>query len=179
MSLPAPVETLWNDLEAVRGEILAEVKGLSQAQADWRPAEAEWSVGEILHHLTLAEVATGKLTSKLLKDAGPTASPFPADAAGLRAFPVVSIGGAQAPASVLPEHGHPVDELIATMVATRDRSRHSIERVAAVDPRSLTWAHPRFGELDLWQWWQLQARHDGDHLGQLRAVKAADGFPHQ
>ena len=46
-------------------EILKETEGLSQTQADWRPAEQEWSVGEILHHLTLAEVGTGKLTSKL------------------------------------------------------------------------------------------------------------------
>ena len=31
----------------------------------------------------------------------------------------------------------------------------------------------------LWneQWWQLQARHDGIHLAQIRDVKRAPGFP--
>ena len=79
MPLPAPVEALWNDMENVRAQLLKEVEGLSQVQADWRPADDEWSVGEILHHLTLAEVGTGKLTSKLLRDALQPLPPFPAD----------------------------------------------------------------------------------------------------
>jgi uncharacterized protein DUF1569 len=39
------------------------------------------------------------------------------------------------------------------------------------------WPHPLFGELNLAQWWMLQAHHDADHLQQLRAVKTAAGFP--
>jgi len=31
--------------------------------------------------------------------------------------------------------------------------------------------------MDLSQWWQLHVRHEADHLQQLRAVKAASGFP--
>ena len=69
MAWPAPVESLWNDLESVRAQLLKEAEALSQAQADWRPAEGEWSIGEILHHVMLAEVGTSKLTSKLLRDA--------------------------------------------------------------------------------------------------------------
>ena len=65
MAWPAPLEALWNDMESVRAELLKETEGLSQAQSVWRPREEDWSVGEILHHLTLAEVGTGKLTSKL------------------------------------------------------------------------------------------------------------------
>ena len=45
MSLPEPVERLWRELESVRAEILEEAEGLSQAQADWKPADKEWSVG--------------------------------------------------------------------------------------------------------------------------------------
>jgi hypothetical protein len=63
------------------------------------------------------------------------------------------------------------------MKAARERSRQSIERLGAVDPRPLTFSHPRLGALDLAQWWMLQAWHDGVHLEQLRAVKAAPGFP--
>jgi hypothetical protein len=46
-----------------------------------------------------------------------------------------------------------------------------------VDPRPLTFPHPRLGALDLAQWWTLQAWHDGIHLEQLRGVKSAPGFP--
>jgi hypothetical protein len=81
MALPEPVTRLWDELQAVRAQVLREAEGLSQAQADWKPGEKDWSVGEIIDHLTIAEVATGKLTSKLTKeaDAAGSAGSFPAD----------------------------------------------------------------------------------------------------
>lgn len=177
MPLPTPVELLWDELQAIRGEILDEIEGLSQAQLDWRPSERDWSVGEIIHHLTLAEVSTGKLTSKLFKEAGASLSPFPADLTAFAPLPPWPPGPAEAPPVVRPESGHQRTELFSTFKATRERSRQSVERLATADPRLLTWSHVRLGQLDLAQWWMLQAYHDADHLRQLRAVKAAPGFP--
>jgi hypothetical protein len=177
MTLPPAVDALWNELQTVRALILNEVEGLSQSQADWRPSDRDWSVGELIHHLTLAEVSTGKLTSKLLKEAGDSSTPFPAGLTGFAPLPQRTPGPAEAPPMVRPEHGHRVDELLGTFRQARERSRQSIERLATVDPRELSWPHPIFGDLDLAQWWMLQAYHDADHLKQLRAVKAAPGFP--
>jgi hypothetical protein len=177
MSLPRPVEALWNELEAVRGRVLAEVDGLSQAQADWRPAPTEWSVGEIVDHLTLAEINTGKLTTKLTREAEGTPAPFPAALAGFTPLPSWPPGPAEAPPVVRPAGGKPIAELLGTMRATRARSRQSIEKLGTLDPRQLTFKHFRLGDLDLAQWWQLQAQHDSTHLEQIRAVKAAPGFP--
>ena len=179
MSLPKPVEALWSELQAVRAQVLAEAEGLSQRQADWKPDEKEWSVGEVVHHLTIAEIATGKLTTKLSREAeaAGTLAPFPMDLVDFKPMPAVPIGPAEAPPVVWPEHGKPIGELIAVMKATRERSRQSIERLATLDPRQLTWKHFRLGELDLAQWWRLQANHDGIHLAQIRDVKRASGFP--
>lgn len=177
MSLPPPVEALWSDLQSVRAEILKEVEGLSAEQAAWRPREGEWSIGEILHHLTLAEVATGKLTSKLLKESAGSTGPFPADLRAFAPLPRAGDGPREAPPAVRPERGRDLGELVASIVAARARSRESVERLAGVDPRPLRWRHPALGELDLAQWWVLQAWHDADHLQQLRAVKAEPGFP--
>ena len=177
MPLPAPVEALWNDLQSVRAQVLKEVERMSQVQADWRPSDTDWSAGEIIHHLTLAEVGTGKVTSKVLKDAGETVKPFPADLKGFTPIATPSGGRAEAPQGVWPERGKPFALLVGEMTAARERSRQTIERLAAVDPRPLTFSHPRLGSLDLAQWWMLQGWHDGVHLEQLRAVKAAPGFP--
>lgn len=176
MALPAPLETIWNDLESVRAQTLKETEALSQTQADWQPADGEWSIGEILHHVMLAEVGTSKLTSKLLRDARPPLPSFPGD---LRAFTPLPPppGPAKAPEVVYPERGHQIERLLADLATTRERSRQAIERVAAVDPRAFTWRHFTLGELDLAQWWLLHVRHETDHLQQLRAVKAAAGFP--
>jgi hypothetical protein len=89
MSLPKPVEALWTELQAVRAEVLTEAEGLSQRQADWKPSEEEWSVGEVVHHLTIAEIATGKLTTKLTREAeaARALAPFPVDLAAFRSLP--------------------------------------------------------------------------------------------
>jgi hypothetical protein len=177
MPLPAPVEALWNELQSARALLLKEIEGLSQTQADWRKGDQDWSIGEIVHHLTLAEVGTGKVTSKVLKDAGDAVKPFPADLRGFTPLTTPSGGRGEAPPAVWPERGKPLAGLVADMKAARERSRQSIERVGAVDPRPLTFPHPRLGPLDLAQWWMLQAWHDGIHLEQLRGVKAEPGFP--
>jgi len=177
MAWPAPVEALWNDMESVRAQLLKEAEGLSPAQSDWRPSPDEWSVGEILHHLTLAEVGTGKLTSKLLRDAPQLLPPFPSDLAAFAPVPPPPPGRAQAPEVVYPERGHSLERLIADLKTIRERSRQSVERLATVDPRGLRWRHVALGEMDLAQWWLLHVRHETDHLQQLRDVKAATGFP--
>lgn len=179
MSLPPAIEAIWNTLEAVRLEVLQEVDRLSQAQADWRPTDSDWSVGEIVHHLTLAEVATGKLTSKLLKDAGASLLPYPTGLARFKPLPSRPPGPAEAPPVVRPEQGHPIGQLLTDMRAARERSRQSVERLGTIDPRPLTFRHFALGELDLAQWWLLQARHDQDHLEQLRRVRTSPGFPTQ
>jgi len=178
MVFPEAVTTLWTDLEAARAEVLAEVDGISQAQADWKPGEKDWSLGEIVHHLTVAEIATGKLTTKLTREAeaAGTLAALPADLA-FKPMPPMPPGPAEAPAVVWPQHGKPIAELLAEMRAVRARSRQSIEKLATLDPRPLVFKHFRFGDLDLSQWWQLQADHDRIHLAQLRDVKATRGFP--
>lgn len=178
MAMPPAIEAIWNTLEAVRGEVLEEVDGLSQAQSEWRPSETNWSVGEIVHHLTLAEVATGKLTSKLTKDTGSGLPPFPAGL--IRFAPLPPWPGdvaPEAPPVVRPEQAQPINRLLADMRAARERSRQSVERLGTIDPRPLRFPHFALGDLDLAQWWLLQAQHDANHLEQLRRVKASPGFP--
>jgi hypothetical protein len=179
MPLPPPIERLWDELERVRANVLREVDRLSQRQADWRPGEREWSIGELIDHVTLAEVATSKLTSKLLKEmqAGGAAAVFPHDLAEFAPPPPFPADPTEAPPVVRPEHGKPFGELLAAMRAARARSRESLERLAGCDPRRLSFKHFRLGDLDLGQWWRLQAAHEASHLQQMRDVKAAPGFP--
>jgi hypothetical protein len=177
MALPAPYEKLWSQLESVRADVLREAHGLTQAQADWKPAPEEWSVGEILDHLAVVEVSFGKLSSKLLRDAGERPAPYPADLASFAPLPPFPPGPRIAPQGVWPSGGKPVADLVSTLGAVRARSRETLERVGSVDPRPLRWKHPAGIELDLSQVWQMQAAHDGDHLQQIRGVKASAGFP--
>ncbi len=48
-------ERLVNHLQKTRQFLLDEVAGLSEAQANFKPAEDRWSVAECVEHITLAE----------------------------------------------------------------------------------------------------------------------------
>ena len=179
MSWPKAVDALWRELEDARAELLREVEEVSQHQSEWRPASNEWSIGEVIDHLTVAEVATGKLTTKLTREAAAGAAPavFPHDVTEFAALPIPASASANAPESVWPAHGKPIAELIETLKATRARSRQSFDRLAACDPRALRFKHFRLGDLDLAQWWRLAADHDRVHLAQVRDIKRAPGYP--
>ncbi len=109
--------------------------------------------------------------------AGGAPAVFPHDVAAFAALPPFPPGPMEAPPVVRPEHGKPYPALLADMKAARGRSRQSIERLATCDPRTLSFKHFHLGDLDLAQWWMLQTQHDRVHLGQIRAVKGAAGFP--
>jgi hypothetical protein len=177
MTLPVALAAIAQDLDATRAEVLRETETLSQAQADRRPSQNDWSVGEILHHLTLAEITTGKLTSKLLKDTGGAVSEYPSDVTAFAPLPPWPSGPREAPPLVRPDKGHPIAQLLQDIRAARARSHQSLERLATVDPRTFTWRHFALGEIDLVQWWMLTAHHDRDHLQQIRRIKKTPGFP--
>lgn len=166
-------------MQAPRAELLHEVEGLGQPQADWRPAEGEWSIGEVLDHLTLAENATGRLTTKLTREAeaAGTLAPYPGDFVEVAPLPPWPPGPIDAPEAVRPAPGKPIGELVVAMRATRERSWQSLERLGTLDARPLRFRHARLGDLDLGQWWRLQAEHDRIHLEQVRAIKRSPGFP--
>ena len=148
------------DLEAVRADVLPKCEGLSQAQADWKPGEKDWSVGEIVHHLTIAEIATGKLTTKLTREAeaAGTLKPFPADLRAFARWSPTPRRDAEAPPVVWPEHGKPIGD------ARRRHEGHAraeppVDREArrpSIRARSCS-STSALGDLDLSQWWQLQA----------------------
>ena len=177
--LPTALEKIWRELEAVRAPVLKEAEGLSQRQTEWRPSEREWSVGELIHHLTLAEIATGKLISRLMKEGGEQELllPYPTGLVEFEPLPLSPPGPAEAPPVVRPEHGREIGGLIEEMKATRIRTRQNVERLATVDPRPLTYRHFQLGELHLAQWVALQGYHDWIHLAQIREVKASSLFP--
>src|SRR5262245_33237940 len=107
MALPKAVAELWDELQAVRAQVLQEAERLSQAQADWKPSEKDWSVGEIVDHITVAEVATGKLTTKLTREAAGALGAFPADLTAFAPLPPVPPAPMDAPPVGLPRQGKP------------------------------------------------------------------------
>src|SRR5262249_60333460 len=107
--------------------------------------------GGVVDPRALAEVVTGKLTTRPARGApaAGAAGGFPADLTAFTPFPASPPGDAEAPEVVWPARGKPFAELLATMRATRERSRQSIEKVAAPDPPPLPFQPFPFGRRGL------------------------------
>ncbi|MFQ5946971.1 MAG: DinB family protein [Anaerolineae bacterium] len=181
--LPPALHRISDDVETMRARVLGEVAGLSQRQSDWNPTSKEWSVGEALHHLVLAEGIGGKLITVTLKGAAEQGAlpPYPQEAEKFEWTPPTPDDRwmVQAPEPAAPTSGQPIDELRKAMAQQAEWTRKVLERLTGVDPRAYTARHPIIGDMNLAQWCQFAAYHMGVHLRQIQEIKGAAGFPGQ
>src|SRR5256885_11481610 len=69
MELSKKLQEIVDAISKSRQALLDTVSGLSEAQLDYKTAEGQWSISDILHHLALTDEANAKLTSRMLKQA--------------------------------------------------------------------------------------------------------------
>jgi hypothetical protein len=179
--LPRALRAIADELERRRAQVLDEVEGLSQRQADWRPAHDQWSVGEVLHHLVIAEGIAGKMVSVALKrvaDAG-SLLPYPAevDAFAWRAPRSDDRWLVRVPEPAAPTHGQPVDGLREAFTRQRALTEKVLQRLTGIDPRAITAVHPLIGDMNAAEWYRFCEYHMRIHLRQMKDVKAAPAFP--
>ena len=161
------------------------VRDLAPEQMDFRPAPGSWSIDDVLHHLALAEEASAKLMAFLheraLKESvGPDPEP---DASVVRSIDSIlegvdgADGKASAPDRVTPRSKVEAPLALARLESARSRILESLEALSAFDGRKLTYRHPFFGELDLYQWLLIGGWHERRHTRQIERIKGDSGFP--
>lgn len=180
-TLPPALQHIAAEIEDERARVLAEVAGLSQAQADWKPALGEWSIGEVLDHLARAEALSGRMIGAALKraaEARPLA-PYPSAIAEFPWSPPTPGDRwmVQAPEPAAPVAGKPIEALRRDLAGQSEWTAKMLARLATVDPRACAVRHPIIGDMDLAQWCRFAAYHLRIHLRQIRDAKAAAGFP--
>ena len=76
------LKTVVSALETSRDALSGHIHSLDQAQLDRSPSEEKWSVGEVLHHLILVDMANKALLNRLVerekKHVTPLTHPFKA-----------------------------------------------------------------------------------------------------
>jgi hypothetical protein len=164
-------------MDEVRTRVLALLDTVSQAEADRRPAEAEWSVGEIAHHIALWE----RDAMPKLADAVATATPHEHDHEDvLRRRPYrleeswdIGIAGK---GTHLPEWtpmgGRPLDELRRDLAAARAHTKEVLAPHRDRDLGVLFVTHRRLGPLTIYERMAFAAYHDLKHLRQMERALA-------
>jgi len=176
---PAERDFAISYLEKTRKEFLDAIRGLTEAQWKYKPANGGWSVGECAEHITLSEDLLFGLVKRQ--------SQLPVDPKGVRTGrekdeKIIKMltdrsQKAKAPEPLVPTGKFPTPEsVVAAFNEKRDRTVAFV-KTSSDDMRGKISANPIFGTVDEYQYLLFLAGHSSRHTAQLLEVKADAGFP--
>jgi len=166
--------------ERAQAQFMTAVSNLSEAQANFRPDENQWTIAEIVEHVSIVNDGFLRLTHKLLKEAESAARP-PRDDLNLGHTSLDENGQQrepfQAPERVRPKGGVNVEDSLAKMRMAMAGFADIQPRLEGVDLSEQVFPHPALGPFNAYQWMVLLGEHEDRHRAQIERVKAASGFP--
>jgi hypothetical protein len=174
------LQAIWRDNAAARETLRREVQGLSEDQLAFHTSPGQWSIGEILDHLHLAERSITRVLSKILQQAagrGLIGEPGSMESLPYQIDVEMYNRPADAPESVRPSPERPLAQLLESLEASRERLLEVASRADGRVVGNVTIRHFQLGELHFYQWLALEAAHETKHLAQIRRIKAQPNFP--
>jgi len=174
---PADKEKALVYLETSKKGVLAAVKGLSEAQWNFKPAPDKWSVAECMEHIAAAEdFIRGLVTEKVMAaPAAPDRDTAKIDA-GIMANVPDRTNKIQAPEPIRPTNRYSSPEgSIKHFVESRATTEEFVKNTAYLRGHAID--GPAGGKWDAYEWVLLIAAHSERHTKQIEEVKANPNFP--
>lgn len=162
-----------------RAEVVGAVKGLSDAQWNFKPAPDRWSVHEILEHIAITEdLIPNGIRARLEKAPAP---PAEHDAKRVDAMVLAKVPDrstkVQAPPQLAPTGRWTATATLEHFLAGRRQTVNWLK--SDTDLRGHVVDHPVLGALDGYEWILAGAMHSERHVKQILEVKADPNFPAQ
>ena len=171
----AHLATVFSSLDASMASVEASVGSVPPALRSRRPAAERWSVAEVLEHLALVEqLFTTRLATPndaarragLAAETGDCVPVPPAIAAAManRAAP------RSAPQAVKPTGRMDSADALAALRDAHAAFRRMLRDADGLALSTVTYEHPYFGTLNVYQWAELMAGHERRHADQIREI---------
>lgn len=144
--------------------------------ADRVPPGGGWTVAQVVEHLAIVEDGTGRLISKLIRQAdGTTEVDTTPVAASLDRYRVWDASGrpVEAPPLVQPTRAVGLADARGAQATARDRLMAAFVAASGRALGSVTHPHPVVGPLDVYQWGLFVAHHQRRHCTQIRDILSA------
>jgi len=138
-------------IERERRRLVGVLTEVSPAQAEFVASPGQWSIRDVVEHVTAAERGVVEIIARLAGVASPPAGP---PAAGLF-----------------------LTELRQHLTAVRVQLLGLVERLPADANLDAKHDHLFFGPLNWKEWLAFQRVHDGDHIEQIEAVRSSPAYP--
>jgi hypothetical protein len=164
-------------LEKTRAGVAAAIKGLSDAQLNFKPAPEKWSVAETLEHIASAE---GFLLGTAQKTMQAPARPAGDDVKAIDAMIMKNIPDrtkkATAPEPLMPKNRYgSAKEALAEFDKARAKTVAFLKDTSGLRDHAVD--SPLGQKLDAYQWVIFNAAHSERHTKQMLEVKADPKFP--
>jgi hypothetical protein len=164
-------------LDAARATLRGAIDTIPPAMHGQRPAADRWSCAEVLEHLTLVEkIFGGRIVnaldaarSGLSPEAQPRA-PLP-DAVEQRM--VDRVNKRQAPEPAQPTGSVDVASGWSALEGNHATLRAALAGCDGLALSQVTLDHPFFGTMNVYQWVELMAAHEGRHTEQIKEIAAS------
>jgi hypothetical protein len=160
-------------------ETLDAIKGLSDAQWNYKPSPEKWSAGEVAEHIWLAESLLFGAIERAL--ATPENAAWEEQTKGknerVEQILLNRTGKAQAPEQIKPT-GKTRAEIMKGLEEARAKTlKYAKETQLPLKSHTLDHPFKVFGTLNAYQWLIYIPLHNLRHNQQIMEVKASPGFP--
>jgi hypothetical protein len=163
-------------LGVTRDRLAEAMRGLSEAQWNFKPAPDRWSIAEVMEHVAIVEDRVQEIVSKLGE--APADAPD-RDVKQMDVSILVDIPRRyprfKAPERVSPVGGRTGAQALQDFLESRARTVEIL--ASAPHLRGRVVPHPVFGPWDGYEWVLGGAAHCARHTGQIMEVKADPNFP--
>lgn len=164
-----------------RRDLVRFLEGVSEAQAQWRPPDGEWSIVEGLEHIMLTEEWFRARLLTILREAETsghwdTMPPHPVkmSAAALRRR---EQGFVPAPEALVPRGEGDFNAMREALLPARTASREALLPYHSRLLDRLVFPHPRYGDRHLYDVITYSGIHDYLHHEQMQRVTHCPGYP--
>ncbi|HEX8650416.1 MAG TPA: DinB family protein [Pyrinomonadaceae bacterium] len=176
------VAEIFETIDETRERLYNRVEGLSPAQEKFRPTPDAWSIAEIVEHLSIMENRLSALMKMMLKKAESASEEAGEDGQGFRPFSLDQHIKRSlkekyvAPETVRPSGNITVGESLAGLRSSRAELHELRPKLESMDLSTMTYPHPVFGALNLYQWLAFIGIHEDRHLRQIESVLSSPEF---
>jgi len=173
------VAEIYEAIDKTRERFYRRVEELSDEQASARPAPEAWSVAEIAEHLAIIERSVLRLVKGVLAQIEAAGGQGDGGGALMKPFSLERhVERARVEKYVAPEMARPKGQArLADSLEHLRRSREELlalrPRIEAADLNAVSYPHPAFGPLNVYEWVAFIGIHEARHLRQAEAVLGA------
>jgi len=171
------IAEIYEANERALARLSGSVEGLSDGQDAFRPSPEQWSIAEILEHLTMVEARVARLLQMMLQKAeaaGAGRRPSGESFAAVSIKDFVEQAATQkykAPESAVPTGTVSIADSLSRLEATRDTLNELRPVIERMDCTQMLYPHPAFGPLNLYQWLAFMGVHQSRHRRQIETLK--------